>query len=383
MTRDLRRLQRTRCALWIPSIALVSVCVAQSEARTWRVPQDAPTIQAGVDSAATGDDILVSPDVYEEHAISIRKGVRVHSTGGAGVTRVIGQRLDSVFVIEEVDGVCILEGLTIQGGKSAGGYGGGGIFALNSRLEVRSCTIAECEAPGGGGLLSIDCFVTLDDCTVVGNRAESGGGVLVASVDRPTGLTARNCSILNNDAFAGLCCAVAGGIHAEGEVAIIDCVVAGNRTGFYGSGAALFLVGDDMLVSGCTIVGNAGLWGPEDSIIEVNWGNLRLERNIVAFNTGSAMHCFTEEVSARCNDVFANSGGNELCGTDLGGNFAADPQFCDFDGGNYSLINTSPCLPGRHPDGAACGLVGALGTGCESTPIERTSWGRMKALYRP
>jgi len=66
---------------------------------------------------------------------------------------------------------------------------------------------------------------------------------------------------------------------------------------------------------------------------------------------------------------------------DLGGNFSLDPLFCDPENGDYKLDCNSPCLPGNHPDGVDCGLIGALGQGCGATAVEQTSWGRIKALF--
>ncbi len=48
--------------------------------------------------------------------------------------------------------------------------------------------------------------------------------------------------------------------------------------------------------------------------------------------------------------------------TDLGGNFEADPLFCDQV--DYLLREDSPCLPGNHPEGMDCGTIGARGAGC-------------------
>jgi hypothetical protein len=57
--------------------------------------------------------------------------------------------------------------------------------------------------------------------------------------------------------------------------------------------------------------------------------------------------------------VWANSAGNALCGVNGGGNFTADPQYCDPQVFEFSLRPSSPCL-----DRPGCGLVGALGLGC-------------------
>ena len=84
----------------------------------------------------------------------------------------------------------------------------------------------------------------------------------------------------------------------------------------------------------------------------------------------------------RCSNVYGNTDGDDLCGADLGGNFSEDPLFCDAEEGDYTLDGCSPCLPGNHPHGVDCGLIGALGQGCGATVVEATSWGRIKSLYR-
>jgi hypothetical protein len=106
-----------------------------------------------------------------------------------------------------------------------------------------------------------------------------------------------------------------------------------------------------------------------------------------------------------CCDLFGNAGGDWVgCIADqygFNGNIAEDPLFCGpggetipmlhFDSSPYSLHADSPCLPGNHPDGADCDLIGARGVGCglsDSPPVakaaaaEEISWGRIKARYR-
>ena len=79
-----------------------------------------------------------------------------------------------------------------------------------------------------------------------------------------------------------------------------------------------------------------------------------------------------------CSDIFANGGGNALPAgaVDGGGNFSLDPLFCSTASGDYTLGASSPCL-----NDETCGQVGALGLGCGSTPVESTTWGRVKSRY--
>ncbi len=102
------------------------------------------------------------------------------------------------------------------------------------------------------------------------------------------------------------------------------------------------------------------------------WGSgSTIENSIFAFNQDAGLTVDPSEVSIACTDVFANTGGDwdaipGYLGID--GNFSADPLFCDPASDDYHLQNISPCALGRHPDGADCGLIGALGIGCYIAP---------------
>jgi len=70
-----------------------------------------------------------------------------------------------------------------------------------------------------------------------------------------------------------------------------------------------------------------------------------------------------------CTNIFGNSGGDDLCGTDDGGNFSADPLFCAEADVEHRLTSSSPCAPGNHPGGLCDdALIGALSAGCNLTP---------------
>jgi hypothetical protein len=88
----------------------------------------------------------------------------------------------------------------------------------------------------------------------------------------------------------------------------------------------------------------------------------------------------------RCCDVYGNAGGDwgPETGGQLGqeGNISVDPFFCDLAHGDFSLAADSPCLPGNHPTGYNCGLIGALGQGCGPIALLPESWARTKVRYR-
>lgn len=53
-----------------------------AQARTWRVPVDAPTIEAALDSALAGDVVQAACGIYREHDLALKPGVTLRSEAG-------------------------------------------------------------------------------------------------------------------------------------------------------------------------------------------------------------------------------------------------------------------------------------------------------------
>jgi hypothetical protein len=153
------------------------------------------------------------------------------------------------------------------------------------------------------------------------------------------------------------------------------------NTTYEGFGRAAGAIVDGQFeLKGCTIVDNRS---SADPVLFLMFVTGTINRCVFAFNRGKMYRADDATVTMACSDVFGNTRGSGFNGTDLGGNFSADPLFCDLEGGDYTLNADSPCLSGQHPDGADCGLIGAFGEGCGgSTPILETTWGSLKNLYR-
>ena len=161
------------------------------------------------------------------------------------------------------------------------------------------------------------------------------------------------------------------------------------------------------------------------------WAAGYLQNCIFSWGLGGAAvesDCLNTPV-VNCCDIFANEGGDWvgcIAGQfGVGGNFSADPLLCDAANGDYTLDASSPCLPGNHPQGVDCGLIGTRGLGCgthpptgaccladgscvaldasqcaaqqgiymgdgttcgsnpcQPTPVRFSTWGRIKASYR-
>jgi hypothetical protein len=290
-----------------------------------------------------------------------------------------------VLEIRDVPNGCTVEGLTFRSGFTEFDYGGG-IFIEGSVVVVRDCVFEQCESEAGGGIAAYNASLTVHGCTFVENDSGWGGAIGAWQEAGPLGsLSISDTVFLRNSAGAWLCCTVGGGVAASlPELTITNSVFVGNKAGPLTDGAAVSASVQTGTISGCTMAYNEIFHQGNSIVFLASGGAFVLERNIIAFNTGLPFQCWSPNATLACSNVFGNSAGDAICLDDLGGNFSADPLFCDVDGGDFTLQADSPCLPGQHPDGADCDLIGALGEGCGgSTPVETTSWGRIKELYRP
>ena len=75
------------------------VAVTSSSADIINVPDDQPTIQAGIDAASDGDEVVVAPGMYNEIIDFDGKAITVRSSGGAAMTTI-----DATGVADPGDG---------------------------------------------------------------------------------------------------------------------------------------------------------------------------------------------------------------------------------------------------------------------------------------
>ena len=384
-------MKRTALLLAVISIALVTC----PSARTWYITADgtgdAPTIQAGVDSATAGDTVLVACGTYRDSlhwdpsgfpaCVIMKSGLTLRSETGTPECAVIENgRAILCWYVDDV----LIEGLTFYDGTA---------------WPIPSC---------GGGMLCVDSDVEVISCTFQGNGANDGGGLFVAGGS----VTCWNCRFLGNASINDIHSAgdgYGGGVYSSGNLVLADCFFKGNVAYYVFDptwvGAAAYLEGSTT-IDGSIFANNRG-----SSTLACGFGSTTLCNSTFCANSGTAVYQVYSTSSIQvektlvtrnggsfsgdpgfaelyCCDVYGNAGGDFvgcLSGQEgVNGNFSVCPSMCFVHLDDFRLCNDSPCLPGQHPDGYACGIIGAEGLGCICGPTqtESTTWGAIKAIYR-
>ena len=240
---------------------LATFLAAPGLARTWNITVDgsgdAPTVQAGIDSAAAGDTVLVAPGTYYEAINFLGKAIVVRSLSGPEVTTLDGGGLGRVVTISSGESRdAILEGFKIT-------HGQGGIIVLNSDPSIVGNVITENDATpeDGGGIwftgVSVTRFPLIQGNIVTQNRGQNlAGGVGFGQRMVPEIL---GNYIADNEAIDG----DGGGIYYrsfDNGAVIRGNTVINNRAGDHGGGIYVWHVGDigtlEVEVSWNLIAGN-------------------------------------------------------------------------------------------------------------------------------
>jgi hypothetical protein len=298
---------------------------------------------------------------------------------------------------------CRFEENTADEDGSSDGYGGG-LACLQgaSPLIVDTEFVANAARYSGGGMYAYYAPLTCGGCTFVGNNVlnygNEGGGAALTFSD---GAAFAGCAFVGNGAAMAV---VGGGLYVgSSAVTVTDCEFLDNVAG--NGGAMDFAWEAGGTVSGCTFAGNTTVWGAcggvacytnsNPTIINCTFADNRndhiwcqessptIEYSILAFaSPGLALRCTGGTETPHVHHCFLcmNAGGDTLCGENYHDIEYADPLFCDRAGGEFTLCENSPCLPGE----TWPSLVGAHGDGCPpcESGTEPTSWGAIKAIYR-
>lgn len=200
------------------------------------VPFDQPTIQAGIDAAVNGDEIIVAPGIYNE-VINFSDGqlepadkeIVLRSSHGADVTIIDAQGIPSSVVTCEsgatsstvIDGFTLRNGtgtvlgVALRGGgmlnfmaspavlncifeQNTASFGdGGAVFNFFASPYFANCVFHDNTAPEGGAIYNDTSFPRLDNCVITDNSATEGGAAYNFNGSAPLFL---NCILWGNTA---------------------------------------------------------------------------------------------------------------------------------------------------------------------------------------
>ena len=162
------------------------------------IPDDYPTIQAGIDAANDGILILVAPGTYVENINFRGKDLTLRGEQGAEVTVIDGNQSGSVvsFILGETT-EAVLDGFTITNGTGsivARGRSGLGIFCSYSSPTIENCIITGNEiitGASGGGIGCYESSAVITNCLITGNVVSDSSGRYGAGGVSIAGKTAR------------------------------------------------------------------------------------------------------------------------------------------------------------------------------------------------
>lgn len=282
---------------------------------TIHVPGDYPTIQAGIDAAGNGDEVVIADGIYNG------AGNKNLDFGGRAITVRSENGAENCIIDCEDDGQgfyfhsgetenSILDGLTIINGNA---YHGGGIYCENSSPKIINCVVDN------------------------NSSSDSGGGIWLYNSNP----IISNCLISNNNSST----TYAGGIECYyySSPQISYCVISGNSTPTRGAGIMVHYYCDP-IITNCTIVNNTaiesggGIFSDGIDILtgvnNIIWGNSASSGSQIYLGASSTFNCTFSDVQG---------------GWTGEGNIDSDPIFVDPSNDDYNLQASSPCIDAGDP----------------------------------
>ena len=300
-------------------------------AETWTVDDDGKAdfdnIQAAVDAASDGDEIIVAPGTYtstaDEVVDMLGKEIWLHSSGGAEVTIIDGEETRRGILCDNSETPnTIIEGFTITNGYSGSGvdyYHGGGMYNVNSSPTLTDCIFTNNIATNwGGAMCNYGSSPTLTTCTFTDNTADNGGGIQNASFSNPT-LT--DCIFTNNIAANR-----GGGMRNDydSNPTLTTCTFTGNSATIRGGG--MENSGGSTTLTTCTFTSNSADSG----------GGM--------YNTSGNNSTLTDCIFTN-NTAISNGGGMLNVGSNPTLSYCTfTDNTADYGGGMYNGSNSSPTL---------------------------------------
>ena len=353
------------------TVLLAAAVVPVANAVIINVPGDQPTIQAGVNAANDGDEVVVAPGTYIEAVLNIGKEITLRSSGGPEVTTIDANNQVDKSVIRWNPGgtASIIQGFTLTGGTGHFDFiidllnYGGGIYIQGGHVTVIDCVITGNNVTilndgWGGGIFVETGTATIVGCTLTNNVATSGGGLFAWSTG---GVVLYNCEFVGNaaTAAAGFLFDDGGAIRIDiGPLTLAQCVFSDNSAN--GDGGAVHNSSNATTIRNCAFAGNTaggnggGVLGAGNVANSIFWENADSgPMDASAQISGGAT------VTYSC--VFGGWAG--------AGNIDVDPQFADAANHDLRLSPGSPCIDAGDNTSIALDLPDFDGDGITQEPV--------------
>ncbi len=257
------------------------------------------TIQAGINAASDGDEVVVADGTYTgtgNRNLSFGgRQIVLRSAGGSESCIIDCQGAGGFEVVGDETTETVIEGFTITNGYA---YRGGGISMSNASLTVRDCIFANNSAGIGAVIDHRDSGdLILEGCTFIGNTADKAAGAVFSFA---TSFTAIGCEFRENggelaigalgldvDTGAIINCAFEGNFgeftggaiaSSSGGLTLINCVFSRNTAAMTGGADLAGNPSWTATVSSCTFSNNVGealtLGAPSTNVANgIFWGN--------------------------------------------------------------------------------------------------------------
>lgn len=314
------------------AVAVWTVLAVPAGAATIQVPGDQPTIQAAINAAVAGDEVVVAPGTYTENINFQGKAITVRSAAGPAVTIIDGQRLGPVVKFATGEGrSSVLRGFTLRNGRvdaSSPDIEGGGIRISQASPQIINNVITANQACAGGGGVSVSFGSPLISSNTISGNSQfgcsggTGGGIQVNG----SGST----EIVNNK-ITGNSFGFGGGggvaLNAAGTAVLSNNLISGNTSSGEGGGvrisnASSVLIRQNVIVENTATRGSGIAW-----IVPSGSRGPRLVNNTIAANHATASPYvsgiyadgFDGQVELVNNVIYAKAGMIALsCGTSIG-----------------------------------------------------------------